>query len=448
MPIQTKTLQEIQQLLFSSLVSAVNNGQTDIKKQIDPNIRNSLISGLVSSLSAGIDDNNSIIKEVLRQLFPQTATGDYLKFWGNMIGLVIKTSQKSTGYINIVGSANTEIIANTTLQKADGTQYKTITTTTLATQLINITTLERVGTTAIATTTSDHNLATGMQIVIAGANQLDYNKTATIIATESNKFTYQVDNAPITPATGSITATATFSKIQVVCDTAGTLGNITSGTQLQLTSPIENVNDIAFTSFEGVFGGIDDETEDNFRVRVLEAWSNNLAPFTNKGIEIFLINQISAITRVWVFDATPNAGQTTIYFVNDGEINILPNSIQLNEAKTKIIDTANGGIKPANMNDNAVIVLSPIPYTINFNFSSLTPNTPQMKEAIKSRLTDYFRSIEVSLGKDISEATYNNVIYSAIDSQGKSLSAFTLTSPIGDIDITSNQLPILGDITF
>ena len=133
---------------------------------------------------------------------------------------------------------------------------------------------------------------------------------------------------------------------------------------------------------------------------------------------------------------------------NDNEINILPNSIQINEAKTKIIDTANGGIKPANMNDNSVIVLSPIPYTVNFNFSSLTPNTSQMREAVKNRLTDYFRSIEVSLGKDISEATYNNVIYSTIDSQGKSPSAFTLTSPTGNIDITSNQLPILGDITF
>ena len=124
-----------------------------------PNLKNSLISGLVSSLTAGIDDNNNILKEVLRQLFPQTATGDYLKFWGSMLGMIIKTSQKSTGYINIVGSANAEVVANTTLQKADGTQYKTIANTTLTTQLINITSLERVGTTAIATTYEDHNLA-------------------------------------------------------------------------------------------------------------------------------------------------------------------------------------------------------------------------------------------------------------------------------------------------
>ena len=70
MALQIKTLQEIQQLLISSLLMSVNTGQTDIKKQIDPSIRNSLIGGLVSSLSAGFDDNNQLLKQILKELFP------------------------------------------------------------------------------------------------------------------------------------------------------------------------------------------------------------------------------------------------------------------------------------------------------------------------------------------------------------------------------------------
>ena len=40
MSLTTKTLQEIQQLLISNLLMSVNTGQTDIKKQIDPALKN------------------------------------------------------------------------------------------------------------------------------------------------------------------------------------------------------------------------------------------------------------------------------------------------------------------------------------------------------------------------------------------------------------------------
>ena len=446
MALQIKTLQEIQQLLISSLLMSVNTGQTDIKKQIHPNIRNSLIGGIVSSLSAGFDDNNQLLKQILKELFPQTATGDYLKFWGEMRGLLIKGSQKAIGYVNFTGNANIIISANTILQKADGTEYETTEEKSITTQTINIT-LIRVGSLVIATTIEDHNLASGMSIIIAGAVQVDYNITATITVISNTQFSYQVANSPTTPATGSITATGTFAKIQVLSRDQGSIGNATSGVQLELVSPIENVNNFATVNYEGLFSGYDEETEEEYRARVLKSWANNTASFTDKSIEIFLINKISAITRVWVYSATPNAGYVSIYFVNDNEISILPNSTQLAQAKFVLIDTANDGIKPANTDDSMVLVLAPQPVYVNFTFSSLSPATSAMKRAITERLTDYFRSVEVSLGKDISEATYKNVIFSSIDSQGNT-PIFTLSQPAGTIDVSSNQLPILGNITF
>ena len=77
----------------------------------------------------------------------------------------------------------------------------------------------------------------------------------------------------------------------------------------------------------------------------------------------------------------------------------------------------------------------------------MTPNTPAMKLAITERLTDYFRSAEVSLGRDIKQDTFKNVIFSAIDETGNS-PIFTLSLPSADIDVASNQLPILRNITF
>ena len=94
-----------------------------------------------------------------------------------------------------------------------------------------------------------------------------------------------------------------------------------------------------------------------------------------------------------------------------------------------------------------VLVLSPQAYNVDFTFTSLSPNTTAMKQAITDRLTDYFRSVEVSLGKDISADTYKNIIFSTIDNQGNT-PTFTLSAPVGNIDVSSNQLPILRYITF
>lgn len=443
--INIKTLQETQQLLASNLLMSVNTGQLDIKKQIDPTIKNSLVKGLVDSLSAGFDDNNQLLKEVLRQLFPQTATDDYLKFWGQMVGIYIKSSEKASGYVNFTGSAN-EVPAGTILQKSDGTEYETLATATISTQSINITSLVRVGSNAIATTANNHNLASGMSVIISGANQGDYNITADIIVISNTQFSYAVANAPATPATGSIIATSTFGNVAVLSRSEGTVGNATSGSQFELVSPIENVDNFAIATYEGIFSGIDAETETSFRDRVLEAWASNVSRFTNDGISVFLKNKISAITRVWVYDATPTPGYVSIYFVNDSETNILPNSTQIASAKAVIIDKVDG-IKPANTDDAMVLVYSPTPYYVDFTFSTLSPNTPAMKQAIIDRLTDYFRNTEVSLGKDISEAVYKNVIFSATDNLGNS-PTFTLSSPVGNIDVASNELPILRNITF
>jgi len=447
MTITTKSLEQIQQLLINNLVLSINNNQPDLKKRIDPNIKNSFIAGLVNSLSAGIDDNNQLLQSILKQLFPQTATGDYLKFWGELVGLNIKTATKGEGFVNFTGDVGVVIPANTILQKADDTEYQTLQDVVIGLKTITISNLIRIGNIATATTTSEHNLATGMTIAIAGANQTDYNKTTIINVISANQFTYQVDNAPITPATGTIIASANFTTAQVVARTSGTITNASNGTQLEFSSPLGiNVDDIVFVNFNGIVGAIDDESEDNFRERVLFAFANNTLPFTNAGIKTFLIDEIEAITRVWVYDATPSPGYVSIYFVNDNETNIIPNSIQLQEAKSKIIDSITG-IKPANTDDTMVLVLAPQPYLVNFVFSSLSPNTQDMKQAITERLTDYFRNNEVSLGKDITPATYNSVIASTIDSQGNAPS-FVLSSPTATIDVASNQLPTLGSITF
>ena len=100
----------------------------------------------------------------------------------------------------------------------------------------------------------------------------------------------------------------------------------------------------------------------------------------------------------------------------------------------------------ANMGDDLIIVSAPIQKTIDFVFSSISPNTAEMKQLIKDNITDYFKSKAVDLGKDIIANEYIGLIYSTIDNAGNR-PQFTLSSPIGNIDVADNELPILGTIT-
>jgi uncharacterized phiE125 gp8 family phage protein len=68
--------------------------------------------------------------------------------------------------------------------------------------------ITRAGGTATVTTSTPHGHWTGQRLTIAGADQADYNSTFDITVTGASTFTFPVSGAPVTPATGTMTATA------------------------------------------------------------------------------------------------------------------------------------------------------------------------------------------------------------------------------------------------
>lgn len=446
MAIEFSTISQIQERLSNAFILAVNAGQLDSSKHVDPNIRNSFALGLVKSMSAGFDENNDNIKEVLKQLFPQTATDEYLELWASWFGITRKDAVKAEGYAVFTGTASTSIPSATAIQKADGTQYETQATATISAQTIGITTLTRSGSTATATTTANHNLATGVSVAIAGASQTEYNITATITVISDNQFTYTITGTPATPATGTITASFTTAYIAIKALEYGSNGNSAGGSQLSLISPIVNVDSTCYLSYDGLTLGLDIETDEELRTRLKERCSNFTAPFTVSGLPIFIKEKNAGVTRVWIQSATPSAGYITIYFTRDNDSNIIPTASQVNAVKNTIIDQETG-IKPANTPNNYVVVASPTPLSINISFATLSPNTVAMKTAISQTLIDYFKSASVNVGGDISLNEINALIYSVIDEDGNS-PIFTLTTPSGDTAVSDSQLAILGTITY
>lgn len=68
-------------------------------------------------------------------------------------------------------------------------------------------TITRSGSTATVTHAA-HGLSSGAKVIIAGANQGEYNGLFVITVLTSSTYTYTVSGSPVTPATGTITSTA------------------------------------------------------------------------------------------------------------------------------------------------------------------------------------------------------------------------------------------------
>jgi uncharacterized phage protein gp47/JayE len=444
--IEFPSISQIQQRIANALVLSVNAGQLDNSKQIDPNIRNSFVLGLANSMAAGFDENNDNIKEVLKQLFPQTATGEYLELWASFFGINRKDAVQAEGFVVFTGVAATSIPIATAIQRADGFLYETQALGTLASQTISISSLTRSGSTATVTTTSNHNLATGVSVTIAGATETQYNITATISVISNTQFTYTVSGSPTTPATGSPMATFTTAYVAIKAVEYGDAGNSAGGSQLSLVSPVVDVDNACYLPYDGASLGLDIETDEALRARLLERTSSFTAPFTASGLPVFIKEKIAGVTRIWVQTATPSAGYVTIYFARDNDSNIIPTAAQVNAVKDAIIDE-DTGIKPANTPDSYVVVSAPTAVPIVITFSSLSPNTAAMRTAITQTLTDYFKSASVNVGGDILLNEVNALIFSVIDESGNS-PTFALSAPSADTNISNSELATLGTITY
>lgn len=446
MAIEIKTIQQKEQLLSNALIKSINTGQTDALKKIDPTIKNSFILGLVQSLAAGLFENDKNIQKGIAGAF--LGGESFRNYWTPKIGINRQDATNSSGNIVITGTAGTIINAGTLITNAQSIQYLLNANATITSQTINIESITRIGTQVMVTTVDNHNLANNVLISILGANETEYNViNQEISVTGSKTFTFDITTTPITPATGTLTLSFTNAVANVTSTTLGINTNIGGLVELTFVNTIVGINPAVFTTFDGISGGLDVETDASIDKRLTEKFQSYFAPaFTKVGIPIFLKDAVAGVTRVWVKDAFPAAGKVTIYFVRDNDVNILPNSTQIQDVKNAMINGTDKfrPIVPPTIDDSYVIVLAPTPIVVNFNFTSITPNTDEMKQAVKDNLTDFFGN-NTDFETSITREELFNVILSTIDSQGN---APKVALGITDIIVGTGKIPILGTITF
>ena len=163
---------------------------------------------------------------------------------------------------------------------------------------------------------------------------------------------------------------------------------------------------------------------------------------------VFSIDIASSITgtgSISISYSTVPPGRVVIYPLFDNQVNIIPSGQQVNDVKNVIIDPDNE-VKPANTPDEFVIVKSAIAVPVAITFTSLSPNTTDMRDAISANLDGFFRNDTV-LGQDMSLEQINNIIFTTTDSNGNT-PIFELSLPSGDTAIDDGEIGTLGTVTF
>lgn len=424
--------------------------------------RRSFIGGLVKSLGSGLADWYIALKRYAdREPFPQTATGAFLTrgWWRDLTKLSPNPSAPAHGYVAVTGTAGTIIDAGAQFSGNGSVVFEALNSATILnqSQIISSLTFDAASGRCIAQTPNAHFLGSDMSVTISGASQSEYNGTFDVTVTDASEFTYEPASDPsVTPATGSPKLTSAFAVIELEATTTGQTTNQDGSSTVALSSPPSGADSMAIVTFGGLTGGTDAETPDEYRARILEALGTDFGMFSASEISI-VAKQVPGVTRVFVRTASleppsgwPQEGQVKIAFLRDNDANPLPSAQEVADVRNRILSLE----LPAHTAAEDVIVMSPPPFTINFAFDSITPDTPGMRRAITAALSQFFRE-EADWGGSLDSLDYECAIKSAYDLETRQrLKTFVLTSPSGDLVAGTtdgfgvDDYPVLGTVSF
>lgn len=415
--------------------------------------RRSLIGALVKSLGSALADFYIALKRwVDREPFPQTASEAgtlYTGWWQALTKLERNPAAPAHGMVVITGTSGTAIPADLVLT-AGSVTYKTKTTGTIVSQPIAAASLRVSYPYAEFTSNAPHLLASGVSVTISGAAPSGYNGTYTITVTGDKTFTYEPPVLPGSAASGSPVASITGVAIEVQSTSVGKSTNLDGGSTLSIAAPPVGASSTAYVCYDGVQGGTDIETADEYRARVLKALGTDYGMFTADEIEI-IAKQVPGVTRVMIRKAMidpplgwPLEGQVKIAFLRDNDVNPLPTAQEVADVKSRIMALA----MPAHTAPEDVIVMSPRPHRVDIILAGVTPDSASMRRAIKAQLEQFFRE-NATWGEPIDVIAIQCAIRDVVDVENRvRLKSFNLIAPNQTVVPGVDDIPILGSVIY
>lgn len=419
--------------------------KTDISREVvdsQPFVKNSWWSAFVVGASNRFFDMYENIKEASREAFWDTSSITFLRRQAGWYGITQLPATNGSGSIVVTGTLGSPIPIDTEWSTPDSITVKTSVASTITAKSVTPSSIVSVGTLATVTMPSPHGLSRGVSVTISGALESDYNGTFEITAITESTFTYVILASTTSPATGALLVDYQTALIPADALTFSESSNLSAGATLTISSGLPGIDSEAFVDANAFGGGSDLEDVEVFRERFLFTVRNPVSNFNDSAI-IKQSRLVGGVTRVFIKDAFPVPGQVTISPLFDNRDTPIPTAGDLAAVKDSILL-----IKPANTSDSNVILSASTPVSIDFTFSSIFPDTQNIRDDIQANLKQFFSTL-VLPEQDVEEIQYNNAIFASLDKVTLDrLTSFTLSSPTGDISVTTNELGVLGSITF
>lgn len=431
----------------------IRRSKTDIQRetdnQVNPFKKNSLSGAIASSAANRAFDNYRIMALLAKFLMPDLAEGEFARRWANIYLPSINPATKASGEIIVGGVVGEPIPIGTTWVSSSGQTYESQSSVSITSETLLVDSVNRTGNVVTVVTTTPHGLATNIVFTLTGAGEPEYNVVDQEIleVLTDTSFTFEIDSTPSTPATGIMNVAFNRALVHVESNnfqdsTNGINVNLENGDQLNIQQPLNNIDSVAGVGLPEIGGGSDIESQAEQKTRYLKKIRNPAGNFSVSDIENKAL-EVSGVTRVFVREVTPTDGDVTIYFMRDNDSNPIPDAAEVQTVKDKILE-----IKPANTSSVSVIVSAPTPVVQNFTFVSFLPNTTSMKASVEKALQTYFEE-ETNVGFDITVDQYRSAIQNTIDEEnGDRIQSFVLSSPSGTINVASNEIAVLGAVTF
>lgn len=419
---------------------------------IDPTIKASIMNASIISNAAGMVSCQEGIKDAVKQSFPQTADGEFLELHGDINKIVKFPAQEAIGQGSAPGVLGTTVNINSPITFNGNSYINTVSSVVM--EYSGSLSLSFSSGLVTVVTDINHTLSTGLEVVISDAVQLDYNGTFEIIVLSDNSFTYELVAGVLNVDTGNYASE--YALLQIESVDTGLNKNAGNGSLMTINET--GLTGFVSVGFGGLVGGRDLEDPEDFRTRVMD--SNSLTPgIATPPTEVLSAKSITGNTRVFIIRPTgtsagtpgqpgylPEIGETVIYIVRDNDPSIIPGTAILDTTKAQLISD---GVWPSFIPDDHLYVIAPLLKTQDFHFTSITPNTITMQNAINNQLPAFFEDNTTVKGGTIELSTLNKFLDQIQDPDtGKLLTGYTYTTPAADIVQNAGDLYTRGDVTF
>ena len=94
------------------------------KPDVDPTVFGSFARPFLDSAAALAYGNTLLVRDLERQLFPQTADGEFLELWGAYEGLERNPATGASGFVSLPGTVGTVIPSLTEFTASNGVTYQ------------------------------------------------------------------------------------------------------------------------------------------------------------------------------------------------------------------------------------------------------------------------------------------------------------------------------------